>query len=72
MKKLLVILVIVVLGVALGVGVATLRIKATPWNPALDEGEPAARPSSQGGDKHETKAAESGHRQGAARFANVE
>ena len=38
MKKMLAILLIILLGIALGVGVATLRIKTAPWNPALDEG----------------------------------
>ena len=60
MKKLLAILLIVLLGVGLGVGVAMLRIKTAPWNPALDEGGPAAGPSNTKGDKPRTKAAQIG------------
>jgi hypothetical protein len=70
MKKMLAILLIILLGIGLGVGVATLRIKSAPWNPALDAGEPAARPSSSGGGKPATKAAQVG-RTTTAHFANV-
>jgi flagellar basal body-associated protein FliL len=38
MKKILAILLIIVLGIALGVGIATWRIKASPWDPTRDEG----------------------------------
>lgn len=60
MKKILAILLIILLGIALGVGVAMLRIKTAPWNPAIDEGVPAARPSSTKGDEPATKAAQIG------------
>jgi hypothetical protein len=57
MKKVFAILLIIVLGIALGVGLAILRIRSTPWNRASDEGEPAAGASSQTGDRPGTKAA---------------
>ena len=60
MKKVLAILLIIVLGIALGVGVAMLRIKASLWNPKLDEGEPAAGASNAGGDKPGTKVTQFG------------
>ena len=60
MKKLLAILLIILLGIGLGVGVATLRIKTAPWNPALDEGGPAAGPSNTKGDTPRTKVAQIG------------
>ncbi len=42
MKKILAILLIIALGVALGVGIAVLKIKSAPWNPVIDEGRPPA------------------------------
>jgi hypothetical protein len=55
MRKILAILLIIFLGIALGVGVARLRIKAAPWNPTLDEGGQGARPSSSKSDKLPSK-----------------
>jgi hypothetical protein len=46
MKKIFAILLIVALGVALGVGIAMLKIKSAPWNPASDEGKLPAGTSS--------------------------
>jgi hypothetical protein len=71
MKKVFAILLIVLLGVALGVGMATLRIKAAPWNPGLDQGEPAAAPPSKSGDKPAMKVAQIGRAAGPARFDEV-
>ncbi len=71
MKKVFAILLIIVLGIALGVGVAMLRIKAAPWNPKLDEGEPATGPSNTGGDKPGTKVTQLGPATVAARVADV-
>jgi hypothetical protein len=45
MKKILAILLTILLGIALGVGVATLRIKAAAWNPTHDEGGVREKPS---------------------------
>ena len=71
MKKVFAFLLIILLGIALGVGMATLRIKAAPWNPALDEGEPAPGPPSKSGDTPATKVAQIGRAAGAARFGDV-
>ncbi len=71
MKKVLAILLIIVLGVALGVGVAMLRIRSSPWDRASDEAEPATGASSKTRDKPGTKAAQVGRLPMAARFADV-
>ena len=38
MKAVLWFALVIVLGIALGVGVALLRIRSAPWNPKIDEG----------------------------------
>jgi hypothetical protein len=45
MRKLLAICLIILLGIALGVAVAKLRIRAAQWNPTRDEGGQDARSS---------------------------
>jgi hypothetical protein len=60
MKKMFAILLIIVLGIALGVEVAVLKIKAAPWQPTLDQGKPAAGSSTTHGDKPGTKATQVG------------
>lgn len=55
MKKVLAILLIIALGIALGVGVAMLRINGARWNPKPDEGEPAAGSSNTDDGQSETK-----------------
>jgi hypothetical protein len=72
MKKVLAILLVVALGIALGVGVATWRIKVSQWNPTRDEGEPAPRLSSTEGDKPGTKSAPFGRAAVVAYFDEVE
>jgi uncharacterized protein YneF (UPF0154 family) len=49
MRTILAIVLIILLGIALGVGVATLRIRATPWKPPRDDGQDARPLSSQSG-----------------------
>jgi len=71
MKKILAILLIILLGVALGVSVATLRIRTASWNPALDEGGQDARPPSTEGGKPEPKLTRIPHLPIVARFAVV-
>jgi hypothetical protein len=71
MKKVLAILLIVLLGIALGVGVATLRLRSAPWNPVPDEGEPATGPSSTSG-KPATKVAQFSRPAVVAGFDDVE
>jgi hypothetical protein len=44
MRTVLLVVAAVVLGVALGAGTATLRIKTAPWNPKLDEGAKKTEP----------------------------
>ena len=68
MKQVFAVLLIIVVGIALGIGVAALRIKTSPWNPALDEGGPAAGPSSTKGDKPRARIAQVGGISAAARF----
>ena len=45
MKTVLVILLAVVLGIGLGFGTASLRIKAARWDPSLDDGSKEAKGS---------------------------
>jgi hypothetical protein len=71
MKKIFAILLIVVLGIALGVGIAMLKIKAAPWNPTLDNGGPATGTTTTNGSKPVTKAAQVGYAPVAAGFAGV-
>jgi hypothetical protein len=49
MRKVLAVLLVILLGIALGVGVATWRLKASPWNPTPDQGGQEMRPSSSEG-----------------------
>ena len=42
MRTLLLVLFSVVLGVALGFGIAVVQLRMTPWNPKFDEGGAAA------------------------------
>ena len=72
MKKILAILLIILLGVALGVGIATLRIRTASWNPAFDEGGQDARPSNTEGGKPGPRLTQISHLRIAARFAAVE
>jgi type IV secretory pathway VirB2 component (pilin) len=44
MKKILAILLIILLGIALGFGVAQWRLRAASWNPAIDAGGQEASP----------------------------
>jgi hypothetical protein len=55
MKKIFAIFLIILLGIALGVGVAILRIKTATWNPAADERGQDAKPSRTEGDKPAAK-----------------
>lgn len=72
MKKTLAIPLIIILGFALGVGVAMSRLKASPWNPALDEGETAAPTLEKDGKKPAKKVGQIGHTAVLARFCGVE
>jgi len=58
MRKILAILLIILLGVALGIGVAALRIRTASWNPTLDKGGQDARPSNTEGGKPAPKVAQ--------------
>ena len=51
MRSILAILLIILLGIALGVGVAALRIRTASWNPTLDQSGRDARPSNTKGGK---------------------
>ena len=72
MRKILAILLIIVLGIALGIGVATLRIRTASWNPTLDEGGQDARPSNTEGGKPPAKLTQIPYLRIVARFAVVE
>ena len=71
MKKIFAILLIVVLGIALGVGIAMLKLKAAPWNPTLDNGGPATGTSTTNSNRSATGVAQVGYAPVAARFADV-
>jgi hypothetical protein len=70
MKKIFSILLIVVLGIALGVAIAMLKLKAAPWNPTLDNGGPATGTSTNS-NRSATGVAQVGYAPVAARFADV-
>jgi hypothetical protein len=55
MKKFFAIILVILLGIALGVGVAALRIKTATWNPAADEAGQNAKPARTEGGKPATK-----------------